>query len=149
MTKISFNADTLMGAVMIMMTSSNGSICRVTGPPVTGEFPAQRPATRSFDISFALRLNKRLSKHSWGWWSEAPSCPLWRHCNETFVLFNIDNFYVCININISKIIATYSFWFDSDLAIYYNYDLPDNSLHIIYICVFVVEIRLPYRMSNV
>ena len=30
--------------------------------PVTGEFPSQRPATRSFDAFFDLRLNKRLSK---------------------------------------------------------------------------------------
>ena len=30
--------------------------------PVTGEFHAQRPVTRSFDASFDLRLNKRLSK---------------------------------------------------------------------------------------
>ena len=30
--------------------------------PVTGEFPAQRPVTRSFDVFFDLRLNKRLSK---------------------------------------------------------------------------------------
>ena len=29
-----------------------------------------------------LRLNKRLSKHSWGWWFETPSRPLWRQCNE-------------------------------------------------------------------
>ena len=28
--------------------------------PVTGEFPAQRPLTRSFDVFFDLRLNKRL-----------------------------------------------------------------------------------------
>ena len=32
--------------------------------PVTGEFPAQRPVTRSFDVFFDLRLNKRLSKQS-------------------------------------------------------------------------------------
>ena len=31
--------------------------------PVTGEFPAQRPVTRSFDVFFDLRLNKRLSKN--------------------------------------------------------------------------------------
>ena len=31
--------------------------------PVTGEFPAQRPVTRSFDISFDLRLNKQLSNN--------------------------------------------------------------------------------------
>ena len=37
---------------------------------VTGEFPAQRPVPQSFDILFDLRLNKRLSKQSWGWWFE-------------------------------------------------------------------------------
>ena len=49
--------------------------------PVTGEFPAQRPVTRSFDVFFDLHLNKRLSKQSWGWWFHTPSRPLWRHCN--------------------------------------------------------------------
>ena len=52
-----------------MMTSSNGNIFRVTGHlcgelPVAGEFPAQRPATRSFDVFFDLCLNKRLGKQS-------------------------------------------------------------------------------------
>ena len=51
--------------------------------PGTGEFPAQRPVTRSFDVSFDLRLSKRLSKQSWGWWSEGPSSPLWRPCYES------------------------------------------------------------------
>ena len=51
-------------------------------PPVTGEFPKQRPVTRSFDALFDLCLNKRLSKQSWGWWFEMPSRPLWRHCDE-------------------------------------------------------------------
>ena len=50
--------------------------------PATGEFPSQRPVTRSFDIFFGLRLNKRLSKKSWGWWSQTPSRHLWHHCNE-------------------------------------------------------------------
>ena len=36
--------------------------------PVTGKFPAQRPVTRSFGVSFDLHLNKQLSKLSWGWW---------------------------------------------------------------------------------
>ena len=49
--------------------------------PVTGEFPSQRPVTRSFDVFFDLRLNWRSSKQSWGWWFQTPSCPLWRHCN--------------------------------------------------------------------
>ena len=49
---------------------------------VTSEFPSQRPVTRSFDVFFDLRLNKRLSKQWWGWWLETPSHPLWRHCND-------------------------------------------------------------------
>ena len=48
---------------------------------MTGEFPAQKPVTRSFDIFFDLCLNKRLSKQSWGWWFETPWHPIWRHCN--------------------------------------------------------------------
>ena len=41
--------------------------------PVPGEFPTQRPVTRSFDVYFDLRPNKRLSKQSWGWWFETLS----------------------------------------------------------------------------
>ena len=68
-----------------MKTSSNENIFRVTGP-LCGEFighqwiPLTRPVTRSFD----LRLNKRLSKQSWGWWFETPSRSLWRHCNAIY-----------------------------------------------------------------
>ena len=51
---------------------------------VPGEFPSQRLETRSFDVCFDLRLNKRLSKQSWGWWFETLSSPLWRHSNERF-----------------------------------------------------------------
>ena len=70
-----------------MMTSSNRSIFRVTGHlcgefSVTGEFPAQRPVTRSFDAVFDMRLNKWLCKQSWGWQFETPSRSLWRHCYE-------------------------------------------------------------------
>ena len=48
-----------------MMTSSNEDIFRVTclcagKSPVTDEFPAQKQVTRSFDVFFVLRLNKRL-----------------------------------------------------------------------------------------
>ena len=49
--------------------------------PGTGEFPTQRPVTRSFDVYFDLRPNKRLSKQSWGWWFETLLCSLWRHRN--------------------------------------------------------------------
>ena len=49
--------------------------------PVPGEFPAHRPVTRSFHVFFDLRLNKPLSKQSWGGWFEALSRSLWRHRN--------------------------------------------------------------------
>ena len=69
-----------------MVTSSNGNIFRVTGlsagnTPVSGEFPIQRPVTRSFDVFFDMHLIKRLSKHSRGWWFETLPRQLWRHCN--------------------------------------------------------------------
>ena len=68
------------------MTSSNGNIFRVTGPLCgeftgPGEFPTQRPVTRSFGVFFDLCPNKRLSKQPWGWWFETPSLSLWRQCN--------------------------------------------------------------------
>ena len=71
---------------LFMMTSSNGNIFRVTGPLCgeftgPGEFPAQRPVTRSFDVFFDLRPNKRLNKQPWVWWFETSSWSLWRQCN--------------------------------------------------------------------
>ena len=70
----------------IMMTSSNGNIFRETGPLCgeftgPGEFPTQRPVTRSFDVFFDRRLNKRSSKQPRGWWLETLSCSLWRQSN--------------------------------------------------------------------
>ena len=50
--------------------------------PVNGEFPAQRPVTRSVDILFDVRLNKRLGKQWWGGWFETLSHPLWRHRSD-------------------------------------------------------------------
>ena len=77
-----------------VMTSSDGNIFRVTGPLCGeftghGEFPAQRPVTRSFGVVFDLRLNIRLSKQSWGWWFETPSRSLWRHCNDFVISLNL------------------------------------------------------------
>ena len=50
--------------------------------PVTGDFPSKRPVTLSYDFSFDLRLNKRLSKPSRRRWFEKPSRSFWRHCND-------------------------------------------------------------------
>ena len=60
------------------MTSSNGNICRVTGhlcrkSPVTGQFLAPSPETRSFGIFFDLRLNKR-------WVNNLDAGDLRHHC---------------------------------------------------------------------
>ena len=73
----------------IMMTPSNENIFRVTclcagNSPVTGEFPSQRPVTRSFDIFSDLRLSKRLSKQSKHRWFETQSRSLWRHSNDSY-----------------------------------------------------------------
>ena len=64
--------------------SASLAIC-AGNSPVTGKFSAQRPVTRNFDVFFDLRLNKRLSKQSWGWWFETPLHSLWRHRNENLI----------------------------------------------------------------
>ena len=61
-----------------METFSASLVICAGNSPVNGEFPTQRPATRSFDVYFDLRPNKRLSKHTW---FETPSLPLCRHRN--------------------------------------------------------------------
>ena len=62
-------------------TLTTGHLC--------GEFigprwiPRTKSVTRSFDVFFDLRLNKQLSKQSWGFcWFETPSRSIWCHCNE-------------------------------------------------------------------
>ena len=70
----------------VMMTSSNGNIFRVTGN-LCGKFtdprwiPRTKASDAELDVFFDLRLNKRLSKQSWGWWFETLSRPFWRHRN--------------------------------------------------------------------
>ena len=76
-----FHGANLTGADLtdyLMMTSSNANIFRVTGhlrgnSPVTGEFPSQRPVTRSFDVFFDLRLKKN------GWVNNRDAGDLRRH----------------------------------------------------------------------
>ena len=50
-------------------------------PSVLGGFQSQRQVTRSFDVFFDLRMNKRLSKQSIRWWFETRSRPLRYRCN--------------------------------------------------------------------
>ena len=69
------------------MTSSNGNIFGVTDP-MCAEFTGLRwiPRTQASDadVFFDLRLIKRQSKHSRGWWFVTLSHPLWRHCNVIY-----------------------------------------------------------------
>ena len=68
------------------MTSSNENIFRVTGDlcrEYTG--PWWSPRTKASDAELScflqLRLKKRFSKQSWGWWFETLRRPLLRHIN--------------------------------------------------------------------
>ena len=66
--------------------------------PVSGEFPAERPVTRSCGVFFDLRLNKQLSKQSWGWWLETPWRSLWRHCNDAYNVTTINSVtHICVS----------------------------------------------------
>ena len=51
---------------------------------VTGDwwFPRTKASDAECDVLFDLRLNKRLSKQSWGCLFETSSRPSCRHCNE-------------------------------------------------------------------
>ena len=53
----------------------------VGNSPVTGEFPH----TKASDAELWCFFDLRLSKQSWDWWFETPSCSLWRHCNEGII----------------------------------------------------------------
>ena len=79
------NIDTCMHGE-IMMMSSNGNISALLAfcagnSPVNGDFPKQRPVTRSFDVFFDLCLYQQLNKQLKRRWLETISRSLWRHCN--------------------------------------------------------------------
>ena len=64
--------------------------------PVPGEFPAQRPVARSFNVFFDLCLNKRLNKQSRHRWFETPSGSLWRHCKVNASLSSFESSYMYV-----------------------------------------------------
>ena len=69
---------------IVIMTSSNENIFRVTGPlcgEFTGEFPRKKDSDAELWFYFDLRLNKRLNKQSRRRWFETSSRSLWRCCN--------------------------------------------------------------------
>ena len=107
--------------------------------PVTGEFPAQRQVTRSFDVFFVLRLNKRLSKRSWCWWFETPSRPLWCHCNVGIAEPMIPDSSTAskkifdITLNMLCVGATRShFGFESHIQLYVTHDRMTRTTYSLY-----------------
>ena len=76
--------NTLICGLLISMSWWRHQMETFSALPVPGEFPTQRPVTRSFDVYFDLRPNKRLSKQSLGWWFETPGWSLWRHHNGCY-----------------------------------------------------------------
>ena len=81
--------------ICVMMASWNGNIFRVPGH-LCAEFTGHRwiPLRKASDAElwcfFDLRLNKRLSKHSWGWWFETPSRLLWHHYNGSHTVTGLN-----------------------------------------------------------
>ena len=80
--------------------------------PVSGEFPAQRPVTWSFDVFFDVCPNKRLSKQSWGWWFETPSGSLWRHSNDN----STPLYFVSLGFRYFKAICSWRCWVPGDVC---------------------------------
>ena len=68
-----------MGTFSAKLTFFEGNLL------VTSGFPSKRPAIRSFNIFFDLRLNKRLNKQSRRRRFETPSPLSWLHCNEVMI----------------------------------------------------------------
>ena len=80
------------------MKSSNGNLFRVTGllwGESTGHrwIPLTKPVTRSFEVFFDLRLNKRLSNQSRRRWFETPLRSLWGHMSAPNVVILIITLY--------------------------------------------------------
>ena len=86
--------------------TTNGNVFRVSGlcegnPPVTGGFPAQWPVTRSFDVFFDLRLNKRFRKQPV---FKTSSRSLWRHCGDQQYLNDISLIHGCCT-NVDQLLS--------------------------------------------
>ena len=85
--------------------------------PLCGEFTGHRwiPLTKANDAElgvfwgfFYLRLNKRLSKQSWGWWFQTPSRSLWHDANAC-LFFSVYQVYTyVINCFASRKLLIYS-----------------------------------------
>ena len=117
------------------MTSSNGSIFRVSGP-LCGEFtnhrwiPRAKAATRRFDVFFDLCLNNRKLRDLW--------------CHSANYDVNVMSAYYlygwrCV-IWDTNLCAIYLFrfflfkWYTKDCSVFVVYDKKPHGTHMPYIC---------------
>ena len=129
--------------------------------PVTGEFHAQGPVTRSFDGFFDLRVNKPLSKQWWGWLLETLSRPLWRHCNDMKQFAYIWHLHCCPLTGICSHASFVSKYFiiecklialpvltasETSLMVLYNQSTPQTKCKIV---IFMMITRLILRDRNI
>ena len=107
--------------------------------PVPGEFPSQRPVTRSFDVFFELRLNKRLSKQLWGWWIETQSLPLWRQCTDYAKLLTSLNTYDERSRGVSKCwLVIFCIYFPQCMGLYvFHWPTHVSMIGRIYLCLIL------------
>ena len=97
--------------------------------PVNSPHEGQWRGALMFVCFFYLRLNKRLSKQSWGWWFETPSRPLWRHRNETYRVISSSH----LHRGLSKIVALlekFRLWMQSQTGIFSNASMDRISVNI-------------------
>ena len=117
-------------------------------PGVTGRWiPSQRPVTRSFDIFFDLRLNKRLSKQSWRRWIETPSRSFWRHSNWKICRLLADG-------TLSSILKKHLHFYTNSLAFLPTWKIQSSGVNVMGGCRTidnswtVPNNRKPERVSN-
>ena len=118
------------------------AIC-VGNSPVPGEFPTQRPVTRSFDVYFDLRPNKRLSKQWWGWWFETQSCSLWRHRNDFPCVLKGVWYRYCISCNIWRCVFSADPFYSLR---WWEYLTSNNNPHLIMIHWPLLRCRMFYHV---
>ena len=125
------------------------TICAGNSPGTGAK--AQRPVTRSFDVCFHLRVNKRLSKQSWGWWFETPSRPLWRHTNEICIPWNNPNNIHEICEQIIRVRVHMMAWSEK-FFILMNWlsfsTLRPKFCHLQYIIHYWLEVRILYKSET-
>ena len=91
-------------------------------PPVTG------------DISFDLRLNKRLSKQSIHRWFETPSSSLWRHCDFSEHT-HFDRVGLLLDVPYNTKTAKHSGW--SALRLFLSVDI-----FLAFECLYIKDLRI-------